>query len=184
LVDAAALGYHEKHPNLPAALHERRAAVRQVRQLVKAFPKADWLLGNHDARAERQAITAGIPPEFLRSPNELWECPWRVTDRYGELVIDGVIYTHGETGPGGQDAAFRQAMANFQSTVCGHWHSNAGVRWGANSRSRIFGLAVGCGVDHHKLAMAYGRKFTRKPMLGCGVVVGGKQAYWEPWLLR
>jgi hypothetical protein len=30
----------------------------------------------------------------------------------------------------------------------------------------------------------YGRKFAHKPLLGCGVVLNGKQAYFEPWLLR
>ncbi|CAB4177823.1 Calcineurin-like phosphoesterase domain, ApaH type [uncultured Caudovirales phage] len=183
LVDWASISYHEKHPVLRNPTLEYGRAKRQVAKLAKAFPKADWLIGNHDALTERQLVTAGLPPELLRSYGDMWEVPWTVHPRFATLEIDGVFYRHGDAGRGGMDAASRQAQDNFRSTVIGHFHGQAGVKWFANADSRVFGLSVGCGVDASALAMDYGKRFSRKPLLGCGVVIGGKQAYFEPWLL-
>jgi hypothetical protein len=44
-------------------------------------------------------------------------------------------------------------------------------------------MQVGCGVDHDKEAMAYGKKYNSKPILGCGVVIDGVTAICEPMLL-
>jgi predicted phosphodiesterase len=184
LVDWASISYHEKSPGLSNASAEYRRAKRQVASLVRAFPEADWLIGNHDALTERQAITAGLPPALLRDYADMWEVPWTVHPRFSKLTIDGVIYSHGDSGRGGQDAVFRQARDNFRSTVIGHFHSQAGVKWWANPEFRVFGMSVGCGIDINRLQFAYGRKITAKPILGCGAVLNGRQAYFEPWLLR
>jgi hypothetical protein len=100
------------------------------------------------------------------------------------LLIDGVICSHGDSGRGGPDAAFQQARDNFRSTVIGPFHNQAGVRWRANPEFRVFGLSVGWGIDASRVQFEYGRRFARKPLLGCGVVLNGKQAYFEPWPLR
>jgi hypothetical protein len=184
LADWSSISYREKSPGLSNASVEYRRARKQVASLVRAFPKADWLIGNHDALTERQAITAGLPPELLRDYADMWEVPWTVHPRFSKLTIDGVIYSHGDSGRGGQDAAFRQARDNFRSTVIGHFHSQAGVKWWANPEFRVFGMSVGCGIDISRLQFEYGRKITAKPILGCGVVLNGRQAHFEPWLLR
>lgn len=184
LVDWASISYHEKSPSLSNAVAEYDRARRQVVSLKEAFPRADWLIGNHDALTERQAISAGIPPQLLRDYGDMWDVGWTVHPRFAKVIIDGVIYAHGDAGRGGQDAAFRQAKDNFRSTVVGHFHSQAGVRWWANPEYRVFGLSVGCGIDAGRLQFEYGRKIAAKPILGCGVVLNGRQAYFEPWLLR
>lgn len=185
LVDWASISYHEKHPTLKDPRNEFKRAKRQVQQLAKAFPRVDWMIGNHDALPSRQMVTAGLDYETLMKPqDEIWEIGWKVHERFSKLEIDGVVYSHGDSGRGGIDAAFRQCQDNFRSTVIGHFHGQAGVKWFANEHSRVFGLSVGCGVDQEALAFEYGRKFSRKPFLGCGVVLGGQQAYFEPWLLR
>lgn len=184
LVDWNSISYHEKHPELPCSGDEVKEARKQVQELSKAFPKADWLLGNHDALPYRQATTAGIPQDALKPPNDFWEIGWKVYPRYGRLEIDNVEYTHGEIGPQGERAAYKQAVSRFQSVVIGHLHANAGAEWHATEHHRIFGLSVGCGVDAKKLQFKYGWKFKRKPLLGCGAVVNGTNAYFEPWLLK
>ena len=163
---------------------EYAKARKQVASLTKAFPKADWLIGNHDALTERQAVTAGLPPELLKDYADTWNAGWSIHPRFAKLIIDGVIYSHGDSGRAGQDAAYQPAKDNFHSTVIGHFHNQAGVRWWANPEFRVFGLSVGCGIDASRLQFDYGRRFAHKPILGCGVVIGGKQAYFEPWLLR
>lgn len=184
VVDFASISYHEKLPGLPAAKDEIRKARRQVQMLNTAFPKADWLIGNHDSLPERQAVSAGMPSELLRGHSEFWDVSWNALPRFTKHIIDGVIYAHGDGGKGGQMAALKQAKDNFQSTVIGHFHAQAGVSWWANEKHRIFGMSVGCGVDAKKLQFEYGVKFPAKPILGCGVVINGKQAIFEPWMLK
>jgi hypothetical protein len=64
LVDWASISFHEKSPGLSNATREFDAARRQVATLHRAFPKADWLIGNHDALTEyteeaRRVFVAG-----------------------------------------------------------------------------------------------------------------------------
>jgi len=185
LVDWASISYHEKSPHIKGTMEEFKRAQKQVDQLHAAFPKVDWMIGNHDALTERQATTAGIPTTLLRSYEEVWEVGgWKAHPRFSKLPIDGVLYSHGDCGKGGQNAAFLQCKDNFRSTVVGHFHSQAGVRWWANPEFRVFGLSVGCGIDAGQLQFDYGKRFAAKPVLGCGVVCDGKQAYFEPWLLQ
>lgn len=184
LVDWASISFHEKSPGLSNAVTEFGTARRQVASLARAFPKADWMIGNHDALTERQAVTAGLPPQILRDYADMWEVDWNVHPRFAKHEIDGVTYSHGDSGRGGQHAAYAQAKDNFRSTVIGHFHSQAGVRWWANTEFRVFGMSVGCGIDATKLQFEYGRKIVAKPILGCGVVIDGRRAIFEPWLLK
>lgn len=185
MVDWGSINYHEKSPALHNASKEFATAFKQVQKLYEAFPDADWMIGNHDALTERQATTIGLPVEVLKDYGELWKVPkWKVHPRFTKLNIDGVLYSHGDSGQGGQDAALKQAKSEFRSSVIGHFHSQAGVRWWANKEYRIFGLSVGCGVDASRLQFDYGKKFTAKPILGCGIVIDGERAFFEPWLLK
>ena len=184
LVDWASISLHDKSPALHNATQEFRRAKRQVATLAKAFPKADWLIGNHDALTERQAASVGLPQEVLRDYADLWEVDWTVHPRFSKLAIDGVLYSHGDGGRGGPDAALAQAKDQFRSTVIGHFHGQAGAKWWANREFRIFGLSVGCGIDASRLQFEYGRRFVAKPILGCGVVLDGQRAIFEPWLLK
>jgi len=184
LVDWASISFHEKSPALSNAVREFDVAKRQVASLARAFPNADWLIGNHDALTERQAVFVGLPPQLLRDYADVWEVDWTVHSRFSKLTIDGVTYKHGDSGRGGNDAAFNQAKDNFRSTVIGHFHSQAGVKWWANPEFRVFGMSVGCGIDASRLQFDYGRRIVAKPILGCGVVINGRRAIFEPWLLK
>jgi len=183
LADWNSISYHEKHPGNSNAEQEYQEAKKQIRELSKAFPKADWMIGNHDALTSRQAVTAGLPTSIVLDYNSQWEIDWTVHKRFYKLLIDGVLFCHGDTGPGGEHAAYKHAQNNFKSTVQGHHHSNGGVKYFVNEKFRVFGMDVGCGIDVDLLQFEYGRKFPRKPVLGCGIVVNGKSAYFEPWLL-
>ncbi len=184
LFDWNSISFHEKNPLLSNSGQELRDARKQIQEIKKLFPEADWIIGNHDALPQRQAVAAGLAPGLLKTYNELWEVDWKVHPRFTKLEVDGVLYCHGDSGPGGEHAAYKHAVSNFKSTVQGHHHSNAGVKYFANEKFRVFGMDGGCGVDVNKLQFEYGRKFPRKPILGCGIVVDGKAGYFEPWLLK
>ena len=182
LVDWQALNFHEKHPGASSPAEEFARAKRMVAQLHDIFPKkVDWLLGNRASLTYRQAAKVGICEEWLVDPLALFELKdWKVHPRYSTVEIDDVLYSHGEVGPGGQFASVKQSRANFQSTVIGHWHSEAGVWYTANENHLTFGMNVGTGCDRHSLAFDYGRKFVRKPIVSCGVVLKGRVAHLIP----
>lgn len=183
VVDGHALSFHEHDPNGHSASGEWALA----RERLKAWKKhlksrqrdmdITVSIGNHDARHFRVARKAGIPDLYIRNYSEVWDTPgwdWRETH-----ILDGVVYEHG-VGTSGKFAALNRAMQKRCSCVIGHVHSWAGVHWHANEFNRIFGMNVGCGVSVDSYAMAYCRPFPIRPMLGCGVVIDGRFAYFEP----
>lgn len=182
LVDNTALSFHLKNPRLKDPMVEYEKARADIDKLTARFPKATLTLGNHDQNPYRWCMEVGIPEEFMRSPKDLWGLPegWDVVGRYGSHMIQGVNYAHGDRG---RASAILNAKEDFTSTVQGHHHSKAGVTFFANKFTRIFGMQVGCLVDHTTLAQEYGKKFNSKPILGCGVVLNGTTPIFEPWLI-
>ena len=183
LVDCCALSFHTKNPRLKDPMVEYEKAREDVAKLVERFPVATLLVGNHDALPYRWCKEVGIPDEFMRSPSDLWGLPegWDVVERFGHHEIDGVLYAHGDRG---RASAILNAKEEFKSVVQGHHHSKAGITFFANKFTRIFGMQVGCLVDHTTLAQKYGQKYNSKPILGCGVVLDGKTPIFEPWILE
>ena len=182
LVDWASISYHPKAPSLMDSEKEFRKAQKQVQRLHRAFPRATWCIGNHDSLTERKAADLGLPLSVLKGYKDLWGLDgWEVVPRYESVTIDGVIYQHGDRGKGGQIcAAYLNAQEEHASVVQGHLHAQFGVLYHANKANRVFGMQVGCGVDYKLEAMAYGKKYNRKPILGCGVVLNGVTAICEP----
>ena len=184
LVDWNAISYHEKDPSMPSAGEEYRKALKQVRALKRAFPKVDHLIGNHDALPTRKAQTIGIPIEVMKDFKSLWVLDnWTIHPRYHDLVIDDVIYRHGDKGKGGAMAAYKNAQSEFSSLVQGHLHAQAGIVYHANKEQCVFGMQTGCGVDGNHPSMNYGRIYAQKPIVGCGVVYSSKVAFFEPMFL-
>jgi len=179
LIDFHALSRHETETNARSAYDEFDLAREAVREFTTAFPKADYILGNHCKRLVGKAKTAGIDRRFLKSLPELLNLPqgWKVHD--DEVIIDNVLYIHGVNWSG-KDGAINAAIANRMSTVMGHSHSYAGVKYHANSRDLIFGMNVGCGIDIDSYAFAYGKYFREKPILGCGIVFDEHTALFIP----
>ncbi len=181
LVDWASISYHPKAPSLKNSEFEFEQAMEQVQTLYKLFPKADWLIGNHDALSERQALDCGLPTLVLKDYAKLWKVDkWTVHPRFADLIIDGIIYRHGDKGRGGFFPALSNALLEFTSVVQGHYHSVGGVMYNANNKAKYFGLQVGCGINISRSAMDYGKKFSKRPVLGCGIVIDGKFPLFEP----
>lgn len=184
LVDWNSISYHEKDPSMPSAEDEFAEAFKQVRKLHKAFPRVDYLKGNHSDLPSRKAKTIGIPEHLMKDFKSLWQLDgWTIHPRYHDLMIDDVIYRHGDKGKGGQQAAYKNAVAEFNSLVQGHLHAQAGLVYHANQHECVFGMQVGCGVEHDHPSMNYGRVYAAKPIVGCGVVHSSKVAFFEPMFL-
>lgn len=187
LVDFHGINFHAKEFGIPGIEEELEEARAQVQILTKLFPEVEYLTGNHSALPVRQAAEAGLPPSLVLSLSEILQLPdtWNVHSRYTDLVIDDVIYRHGDKGRSNQtNGAFLNAQNEFMSVVQGHLHSQGGVLYGANQNSRYFGLQVGCGVDPRSPYLNYSKTYSKRPMLGCGVVLDGERAIFEPLFLE
>jgi hypothetical protein len=179
--DNRILNYWEKNPDLPGARDEYMEAKKQVAILHDMFPDMDVLIGNHDALPNRQARTAGIPSWFMRSMSDVWETPtWRWHPRYTTFKHEGVLYRHGDKGRRGQyNPALLNGQRNHRSMVQGHFHALAAVNWEFNEERGIFGMQVGCGMDHERAEMEYALLYDHKPAIGCGIVIDGQHAFVE-----
>ena len=160
--------YHEADPNGLGAGDELEFAIRKLKRWHNAFPKLDLTIGNHDRLIRRKAFSGGIPKQWIKEYSDVLNVKgWNFTER---VVIDNVQYIHGESG-----AALKKAKDDMMSTVQGHRHTEMGTTWACGANFKIFGCAVGCGINHEKYAFAYGKNF-KKPSIGCAVVFGGKYA--------
>lgn len=168
VIDNHFSSYHETSADGLGGLSELELAISKVADWYKAFPKADVIIGNHDRIIMRKAQTSAIPSKWIKEYKEVLETPnWNFTER---IVYDKVQYIHGESGQ-----ALKKCRDDMQSTVQGHLHTEAYTHWVVGANFKIFGTAVGCGIDHRSYAMAYAKNF-KKPAIGCAVISNnGKQ---------
>jgi metallophosphoesterase superfamily enzyme len=144
---------------------ELEYAIKKIAKWYKAFPEATVIVGNHDRMIMRKAQTSLIPSKWIKSYKEVLEVPnWEFVDR---LVVDGVQYIHGEAG-----TARTKCRADMMNTVQGHLHTQTYIEHYVGQNFRVFGMQVGCGIDHDSYAMAYAKR-GKKPSIACAVVLGG-----------
>lgn len=168
LTDNHAVSYHEKDPEGRSAGDEFKLALDRCYHWYETFPIVKICIGNHDALPFRKAFTSGLPSHWLKSYQEMLDSP-KTWDWDFTHIINGIMFQHG-TGLSGEMAALNAARENRQSTVIGHLHTVMNTRYLASYRDLIFGMTVGCGIDHEKYAFAYGKQNTRKPVIACGVI--------------
>jgi len=171
LEDWHSISMHDHDPDGLSAGDELKALREAVKPLFKLFPKMKMCTSNHGSLPLRRAFKFGLPSELIKSYKDIIDAPkgWQIADSW---EIDGVVYEHGEAFAG-QQGAIKSANANMQSTVIGHIHAFAGIQYSANSKHLIFGFNVGCLIDRHRYAFAYGKKIKAKPILGCGIIKNG-----------
>lgn len=168
VIDNHYSSYHETDADGLGGGDELDMAIHKLKRWHRAFPEAIVTIGNHDRIISRKAQTGGIPKRWIRNYDEVLNTPgWSFVER---AVIDGVQYIHGEGG-----TARTKSKADMMSTVQGHLHTQAYVEWAVGMNFKVFGMQVGCGIDHESYAMAYA-KAGKKPAIGCGVVIGGHTA--------
>jgi len=175
-VDWNAISFHEKDPSMPCPEEEYKLAKKQMKQLHAAFPKLDYMVGNHSDLPARKARVIGLPESVIVPFKELWDVwSWVIHPRYSDLIIDRLMYRHGDKGKGGQRiAAFANAKEQHCSLVQGHLHAQFGIEFTANHERAIWGMQVGCGVQPGHPNMKYSKVYSARPILGCGVVIDGE----------
>ena len=167
IVDNHASSFHISDPDGMGGGDELDLAIERIKDWAIAFPVADVMIGNHDRIIMRTAFDGQIPARWIKDYNEVLGTNWSWLE---SVVYDNVLYEHGE---GGQ--ALTKAKNNMMSSVCGHTHTEAYVKWLVGKNFKVFGMQVGCGVDSKTYAAAYAKNF-KKQAIGCGVVLGGHTA--------
>ena len=173
MFDNHSLSFHDSEPMLHNVMGEYESALERAQDWYEALPEVTLIMGNHDRIPARQLRKLGMEPSiFMRPIEELFWMPegWTAAD---SVVIDNVLYHHGETA-GGINGFRKDAETRMRCTVSGHNHSNAGISATATDQELVWGLAVGCGVNHEHMAFAYGKNFAKKPIVACGVVIEGE----------
>jgi len=172
IVDNHAMSYHEHNPNGKSIGDEYKLSLDKCAKWYSVFPVAKVTLGNHDVLPFRKAVTHGFPKEWLKTYEEMLQSP-KTWEWDFVHIVKNVIYQHG-TGMSGEMASINAARENRQSTVIGHLHTVMNTRYLASYKDLIFGVSVGCGINHKEYAFAYGKENTRKPVIACAVVLNGK----------
>jgi len=163
IIDNHYSSYHETSADGMGGADELELSIKRIARWYKEFPKATVIIGNHDRMIMRKAQTSAIPSKWIKSYKEVLEVPgWDFVERY---VKDGVQFLHGEGG-----TARSKCRADMQNTVQGHLHTQAYCESYVGQNFRVFGMQVGCGIDHESYAMAYA-KYGKKPAIGCAVVL-------------
>ena len=173
MFDNHSLSFHDSEPMLHNVMGEYESAFERAQDWYEAFPEATLVMGNHDRIPARQLRKLGMEPSiYMRPIEDLFGMPegWQVVD---QIEIDDVLYHHGETA-GGINGFRKDAETRMRCTVSGHNHSNAGISATATDQELVWGLAVGCGVNHEHMAFAYGKHFAKKPIVACGLVIEGE----------
>jgi len=172
VIDNHYSSYHETDANGLSGGEELELAIDRLARWYKEFPAADVTIGNHDRLIMRKSQTSSVPRQWIRDYKDVLNTPkWNFVER---VVYDNVQYIHGESG-----RATKKAKDDMMSTVQGHRHTEMFTEFVVGANYKVFGCAVGCGIDSKSYAMAYGKNF-KKPAIGCAVVFGGKHAINEP----
>ena len=165
IIDGHAWSYHEHDPDGLSVGDELQAAREQLKPWFKAFPNAISLMGNHDLLIQRKARTIGLSKHFIKGFGEVIGAPagWEFKI---EHFKDDVLYKHGNVGD-----AFKVARESRISTCQGHFHAKTFVQWSVSEKDAIFGMQVGWAADRHAYAFDYGKPFTSKPIISCGIIL-------------
>ncbi len=178
-IDSHAISNHDREPCAYGAYTEMDMAIQRLKIYYALFPEVIYIPGNHDLRISRMAAKVGIGSRFIKPLHDILEMPdgWQVVE--DEIIIDDVLYTHGEN-CGGKNGALNKAIQERMSVCIGHQHSFGGVQYNANKRDRIFGMNVGCGINEDAYAFAYGKHSKQRCTLGCGIVNSRDSAIFVP----
>ena len=178
IVDGSAWSFWEKDSDMVSGGKEAELAQKDIDKLISTFDTLDLTMGNHDELINRRMLKHSIPKKFYKTFAESWNFPkgWKT---HPHLEIDNVMYLHG-TGKSGVNSSVAFMQDYRQSVVTGHTHSSGGINYRASYKELCFALNVGCLIDVDNMAFAYGKHFSKKPTLGCGIVVDGKHGFFIP----
>lgn len=174
-IDAHAFSRYPKDPNGLSPGDEISKAREALYPFYREFPNVMVCESNHTVRGHKLAFQAGLPQVFLSHISVVLNAPdgWVWKNRW---IIDDVVYMHGDAGKSGAYAHINYMKALKKSVVIGHIHSYGGV----NYEGALWGMNAGCLIDHEQYCFSYAKNMPIPVSLGCGLIMGGKEAHFIP----
>lgn len=172
--DGHAISFHDSDPNLDSAGVELEKAKVGLEKMHELFPNLLVCDSNHGSLVYRRAKAHGLPIQFIKKYRDIlfpehgakrwsWADAWVLNTPLGN-----VRFQHQVSGDIMINAAHERT-----SLVLGHEHGKFNVTYHASSTALYFGAYAGCLVDRKSLAMAYGKLFPKKPIMGVLVITEG-----------
>jgi len=170
--DGHAESYHETDPDLPGAGDELDQAIVQLSPIYKLFPVADVLESNHGSLAIRKAKSAGLSLKHLKPYRDVLKAP-KGWDWHMDLILQPtkgaqIYFHHGLCAD-----VMKLVQLRGMNAVQGHYHNTFKVGYIGNPNNLLWGMQVGCSIDTHSLAFAYGKNNLQRPVLGHGIIIDG-----------
>ncbi len=153
-LDHHAMSFHDSDPDLPSAGDEHKLALKTIKEMEQLFPKMDLVHSNHGSLAYRRAFSTGIPKAYIKD--------------YNDFLDVGKGFCHGKV------SNITKLVQQYGVSCCsGHYHSQMKIEYVSRPDALTWGLQVGCLVDKDSMAMAYGRVFKDRPIIGTGIIIDG-----------
>ena len=171
-VDKHALSFHDSDPDLPSAGDELILAQERLKDIFKLIPECQVLDSNHGSMAYRKAYASGIPRAYMRGYAEVLGAPrgWTWHDELIVSATDGsdIYFHHGKVAN-----VLTASKGEAMSFVQGHYHSRFEIQYWGNKGGLYFGMTVGCLIDPSSMAFSYGKNFSKRPIIGMGLILDG-----------
>lgn len=171
-LDFHAISFHKANPDLLSPGDELKTAISKIAPLIKLFPKMKLLESNHGSLVYRRIKDAGIPLHVLKSYREVIEAP-KTWEWVEDLVVTSsngqdIFFCHGKS-----NNVLKESQLHSMNYVSGHWHSTFEIKYWANKNALYWGMSCGCLVDQSSLAFEYAKNFTKKFIVGTGIILEG-----------
>lgn len=168
--DKHALSFHDSNPDLYSAGHELKEAKAFFKDLAKLFPRLDILESNHGSLIMRKALSNGIPSDYIKSYNDIYEAPdswkWHF-DMTLKLDCGSKVYLH----HGKASDVYKLSQAQGMCAIQGHFHEKFNIHYWGNSLGLYWGMQCGCLVNPKSMAFAYNKNNLKRPIIGTGVII-------------
>lgn len=172
-IDGHCMSFHESDPDLPfSPSSELEKAIEHLKPIYELFPKADILESNHGSLVYRRGKHGGLPRSVFRDYREILNAPrgWKWHhDLILELSNGEECYFHHGKSTNGLNVTLSEGMNSVQ----GHHHSLFEIRYVNTSKGMLWSLITGCMIDDKSLAFSYNKLQTKRPAIGCSIILDG-----------
>jgi hypothetical protein len=173
-IDGHCISFHDSDPDLPfSPSSELEKAIEHLTPIYELFPKAEILESNHGSLVYRRGKHGGLPRSVFKEYREILNAPtgWRWHPNLIIRLSDGkeCYFHHGKSSNG-----LSVSMAEGMNSVQGHYHSSFEVKYQNTSKGLIWSVITGCMIDDKSLAFSYNKLQTKRPVIGCTIILDGQ----------
>jgi hypothetical protein len=172
-IDGHCISFHDSDPDLPfSPSSELEKSIEHLKPIYELFPKADILESNHGSLVYRRGKHGGLPRSVFRDYREILNAP-RGWQWHHDLIItlsngNQCYFHHGKSTNG-----INVALSEGMNVVQGHHHSLYEIRYVNTSRGMLWSVITGCMIDDKSLAFGYNKLQTKRPVIGCTIILDG-----------